>query len=1146
MRKMALLFLVVAVSLLIPHRGLAQVGSGAINGIVSDSSGGVIPGATITITNLATNVKHVAHTNATGSYVILDLLPGRYELHVSKAGFQTALQPAFTLEVNQTSTYDFTLKLKSEALSITVHGQGTMLQPATATLGGVVSPEEVQDLPLNGRNFTQILNLTPGVSPISVAQNSNTGLTQETHALGTFSYPSVNGQSNRSNFFYMNGANDQGSFGSSYNYPPIIDQIQEFKVESHPDSAETGGVLGGVIDVVTKSGTNQFHGDVWEFVRNNIFDARNSVLATVNPFKQNQFGGTFGGPLILPKYNGHDKTWFFAAYEGFRNHTRSVIEFFTVTPAELTGDFSALTKQIYNPFSTAPDPNNSGKFMRQPFLCDAGGNPEPATNRIQAAGIGTACNKIPTSVLDQGMLTYAKGVLLPVSAEISGTNGGFYNTTPVITTQDEASLRFDHNFNERNNLFITYSGYSEPVSSTAGVPTVPQDTWVHGYQGVTTYVHSFGDNGVADFTFARVKGESLIQVLYPNQLLWQQAGISPQFAGNFIDNYSFNPGLSITGYLAFPTLNARQSIPFTDTDEWKGDMALVHGRHTLKFGGTLQTNNNPPCSIRAAISETFSLINTDNSETSAGGDAMASFLLGVPNAASRRNVCESQQGGWVDGLYFQDQWKPTTKLTVNLGLRYDVTLIPVYGSFKNGSAYVGDIDLRNGTYVLQGTPPACGNGVGAPCIPGGTLPANVVVTPYGDHRIFHDTYDNWQPRVGLAYRLNPSTAIRAAFGRFFDNWAGILQGSQNFQGSWPSVANVALANLNLPQTATPTPTATAEDPLNLGTTAPLPAANPFNQSATFANPAIQNPYSDMWNFGVERQFGNNTKLSVNYVGSESIRTDVEATGNTALTPGPGTPQSRAPYTYITPTAWDNSNGRASFEALELSLNRHSSRGLTYRISYTWSKTMDFGSDGWFGDGTAIQNPYNLKASHSVTGYDLTNMFSSNWVYELPFGRGKQLATGNRVLNPVISGWQLNGIVTLTTGQPYSVTATAGIANTGSSVEMANLVGDPHLANPTPAKWFNTAAFAVPPAQTWGNVGRNTMRADWRRDVDLALFRNIRITESKKLQIRAEFFNAFNDVVWAAPVANVSLATFGQVQGIGNSPRQIELGAKIFF
>ena len=870
--KKVILFPILAASLLIPHWGLAQVGSGAINGIVSDSSGGVIPGATITLTNRATNVKRVVQTNATGSYVILDLLPARYELQVSKEGFQLATLPEFTLEVNQTSTYDVTLKTGSIRQSVSVQAQGTWVQTATATLGTVVSTQEVLDLPLNGRNFTQILDLTPGVSPISVAQNSTANIAQMNHAIGTFSNPSVNGQPNRSNFFLIDGANNNNAYGNSYNFPPIIDEIQEFKVESHIDTAETGGVVGGVIDVVTKSGNNQFHGDAWEFVRNNVFDARNTFLASVTPYKQNQFGGTVGGPLMLPKYNGGDKTWFFAAFEGYRKHTSNTSLFTTPTPAQLNGDFSAVAQQIYNPFSTAPDPNNPGKFMRSPFMCDGSGNPEPATKGIQTPG--TACNKIPMSMIDPGMLYYAKTLMpAPIATSIPGING--INLAPATTDQDAASLRFDHSFNAGNTLWVRYSGYTIPVTGQGNIAGISQPGWNHGYQGTVTFTHSFGSTGIADFTFARDRGTWIGSVLYPSSVAnaWQTAGFSPQFAGNFVQNESFNPGISIPGYLSFGTQNVRSTIPYADTNEWSGNMAFIHGRHTLKFGGSIQTNNSPECSLHLSIYDTFSSINTDNPETSLGGDALASYLLSVPSAAQLGNTCESQHGGWVDGVYIQDQWKPTEKLTVNLGFRYDLTIIPIYGSLdarSDYSQYDGVMDLQHGTYILQAVPPACGNGVVAPCIPGGpALPAHVVVTSLANHRIFHDTYDNWQPRFGLAYRLQPTTVIRASFGRFFDNWAAVLQLAQN-NGSWPSLGGLAGSNFNLPEPGTPTPIVTAENPFALGTSL-VPDPNPFgpDNQGYYPSPYIKNPYSDQWNLGVEHQFGSDTLLSVNYVGSES-------------------------------------------------------------------------------------------------------------------------------------------------------------------------------------------------------------------------------------------------------------------------------------
>ncbi|HUY15683.1 MAG TPA: TonB-dependent receptor [Terriglobia bacterium] len=1097
----------------------------SIDGIITDTSRAMIPGAAVTLTNVDTNVRRRVNTNEAGNYVFVNILPGHYVLQVTKQGFITAKQPEVTLHVNQTATYDFTLKVGSAIQAVTVHALGTKLQTSSATLGTTITRSQVNDLPLNGRNFTELLDLTPGVSPVSVGQNSGAGPSQFSHAIGTFSYPSVNGQSNRSNFFLLDGLDDQGSFGGDYNFAPIVDQIQEFKVESHNDSAEAGGALGSIISVITKPGTNQFHGDAWEFLRNNAFDARNTFFPNVIPFKQNMFGGTVGGPLMLPGYNGHDRTWFFAAYEGFRNHTNSTSLLTTATPAELNGDFSTFSQPIYNPFSTAPDPLHPGEFIRQPF----------------------PNNQIPPSLFNPGMVTYAKA-LFPsaVQTGIPGINA--INSTPIITRQDSASLRFDHQFNEKNTAWLRYSGYTEPVSSSGGIPGVLSRAFLHGYEAGVNYTHTFSGNAVADFEFGRNSGQANSVIDYTNAspTLWQQAGFSPNFAGGFAGGGPFNPGVSIPGYLSFATGNEVQNIQFSNSYQLRSDVSQIYGRHTLRYGMDFETNNG--AGPRLSVSDSFSAFNTANPESFKGtGNALASYLLGVPSSAQRRNVDETVHGGWVDGFYFQDTWQTSSKLTVNIGMRYDVTLMPIYGSLAANNQYVGDLNLQNGTYIVARVPAACGNGVGAPCIPGGTLPAHVVATPFSNHAIYHNTYDNWQPRLGIAYRLKPNTVIRGSFGRFFDNWAAATQTAQNYEGTWPTIGQLLGQNLNNPVPGSPTPTATAQDPFHLGTAPPLPAATPFNQVQWFANPNMQDPYSDQWNFGVEHQFGNNTVLNANYVGSESIRTDVGGFNNVALTPGPGNPQSRAPYPYIRPTFYDNSIGRASYNAFQFTLNHHTTHGLTYLLSYTWSKTLDFGADGWYGaEGTAIQNPYDLNAAHSVAGYDLPNMFSASWVYDLPFGSGQKFRSASHAVNVLIAGWEVNGIATLTSGSPYSVFAPGDIANTGNVTEFVNVVGNPSLSHPTPAAWFNKSAFADPPPFTFGNLGRNALRRNWFKNFDLSLFRDIPITESKSLEIRAEFFNAFNNVVWGTPVNQIANPTFGEVLGVANTPRQIQLALKFYF
>ncbi|MGH9395550.1 MAG: carboxypeptidase regulatory-like domain-containing protein [Terriglobia bacterium] len=1128
----ALLMLLMALFLSAPLPLWAQLATATINGTVTDPSGAVVPQATVVLQNVATSAKQSRTTNNVGDYVIAGTPPGQYTLQVSKAGFKTTQQKEFTLYVNQTATFNITLPVGEATQTVSVQATGIHLEASTAELGTAITTTQVNNLPLNGRNFTELLELTPGVSRATTGQSGGGGGGFVGNPIGTFTFPAINGQRDRSNFFLLDGLNDQNSFISTYNVSPIVDQVEEFKVESHNDSAEFGGVTGGVINVVTKAGTNQFHGSAWEFVRNNVFDARNTFLPTVTPFQQNQFGGAIGGPVIIPHvYNGKNRTFFYAAYEGYRNHTPASSFFTTATPAELSGDFSALLNgpnpvQIYNPFSGRPDPNNPGQVLVDPF----------------------PNNQIPSNLINQGMQLYGKTLFpAPITTSLSNVGINGIDTTPAITRQDTASLRFDHQFNERNSMWIRYSGYTQPDSRSGGIPGVLAPNFLHGYQAGANYTHVFSNSLVGTFEFGRSSGQdnTLVQYQRAPANLWQQAGFSPNYAGGFAGGRAFNPGIGINGYLGFGTGNIIQDTHFANTYEFKGDLVWIHGHHTFKMGADFQSNNSE--SPIYGASDSFSSFNTSlPGSTAVTGNALASFLLGVPNSAGRRNVHETEHGGWVDGGYFMDTWKATSKLTLNLGLRYDVTLVPIYGSLADGNQNVGDLDLNNGTYILARVPGACGNGVGAPCIPGGTLPANVVATSRSNHSIIQNTYDNWQPRVGVAYRLFPRTVVRASFGRFYDNWGGIMQIAQNYEGTWPDLGQLLAQNLNTLTTAAPTPTATAQDPFNLGSVQPLPAATPFGQVQWFMNPKFKNAYANEWNFGFQQQLGANTVITANYVGSLTKRMDQGGLHNIAVTPGPGTPQSRAPYTYIAPTFYDNSDGASNYNAFQFSLNGRHGSGLTYLASYTWSKTMDYGCDGWYGNECQVQNPYNRKASYSVAGFDLPQIFSFSSVYQLPVGTGRRLPTKSSIVDHIIGNWQLNGIVTLTSGTPYSVFASGDVANTGNNVEFADLVGNPKLSNPTTSEWFNNAAFAVPAQFTYGSFPRNSLRSDWYKNIDLSIFRDFTITEDKRLEFRAEFFNAFNNVVWGTPDTTLGNNTFGAVTGVANTPRQIQLGMKFVF
>jgi len=1176
----------------------AQVATATINGTVMDPSGAPLPGAAVILKNVATNVEGTTSTNSSGSYLFVNIVPGRYTLKVSKVGFATATKAEFELAVDQTITLDFGMHLGPVAETVTVEAQATSLQTSSSELGTVIGRRAVDNLPLNGRNFTQLLNLTPGVSTVNTSQNS-TNQQFAGNTVGSFSFPSINGQSNRSNLFLLDGLNNQESFASTYSVPPIIDDIQEFKVDSHNDEAQFGGVLGGVVNVVTKSGTNQFHGTAWEFFRNSAFDAKNPVTG-INQLHVNQFGANIGGPVILPHYNGRNRTFFFGSYEGIRRHEGNANLVFIPTPAHLNGDFTLDAQgkplaQTYNPYSTGA--------QRNPFRC-IGTTPVPlmAGTKLQNQAVGTPCNILPPGLIDPNMQAVAKLLYGPLTPNATGTKGNFAKT--LLNTQDPDSynLRIDEQLGQKDAIWGRFSHIYSPrnIPGIFGQSNL-NEYWAHQF-GIT-WNHTFGPSAILSLQFGRNYGYSTNPVLLPAsfaQQLIQAGGYDKSFAcgytlgprscyfnaAHFADGGFTNPGSTNLG--SFPEEGTSPAV-VADIWQWKGNFTKTHGKHIFSMGAEFNTNGFQQTFNQNHLDFSAAQTASAPSGNVTGGYSVASFLLGVPSGDTYRNEFETEHGGWVDGFYFQDQWRITPKLTVNLGARYDVTFAPIYGSPKDNNVPIGNLDLGNATYVLQSTAPSCvSTGNKPPCIPtpDGSLPAHVVVSP--DGRFWHNSYDNIQPRVGVAYRLTNRTVLRGAYGRFFDNWAAVIQMAQNQQGTWPRTDQLIIS----PNQDPGPPTVFAENPLQNANTTPAPT--PFEQNNWFVDPNLKNPYSDQWNFGVQQALPSNTTLTVNYVGSRGHRLDVNVNGNQARTPAPagvkapsGGPkgcirdaaceaglvaQGRWPLPYSVVTHYDESVGRSWYDGLQISLDKKASHGLSYLLSYTWSKTMSIGSDEWFSagtNGTSIQNPYNLAAEKALAGFDLPQIFTAHVVYELPFGPGRRFKSGMRAIDAVIGNWQINGIASLASGTLFNVVATNSIPNVGAvngNSERANVVGDPNAGTcPNGAKvgtltcWFNTSAFAVPtciatqagfPNSCFGNFGRNVLRSDGRANIDLSVFRNFPFTEARRLEFRAEAFNLTNSPIWAAPNNNISTsgALFGVVNNTvtGYAPRQLQFALKFYY
>ena len=832
---------------------LAQEAAATVNGVVSDPTGAVIAVAQIELTNVNTSVTRTTATNGDGAYVFLNVVPGAYTMRASAPGFSGVTQPQTTLDVNQTATFDFHMKVGEAQQSVTVEATAAQVEASTAELGTVVATQQVNDLPLNGRNFTQLLTITPGVANINRDQ-SGTGAGSggggfAGAAIGVASFPSIDGARVRSNTYLLDGVNDLNTFLTTYNFAPIVDDIQEFKTQDHNDLPEYGGVMGGIISVVSKSGTNQYHGTLWEFLRNSAMDARGFFDAKLPPLRQNQFGVAGGGPIWIPKvYNGKNRTFFYGAYEGYRQHVSNEGGAFGPTAAERNGDFSALLAQgiqLYDPNTTTYNAGTN-TYSRQPIS----GNIIPG-NEIS-----------PVSKLYQSLVPQA-------GALINGNN--IYLPERQVVTNDTGQIRADQYFGNKDQLMFRYSQYEESQLLPQSVIGANNDD-IYGRNWGIHETHTFGPTSILEAYFGRNFGFDNEVANVPGMnasFLSQVNSLGMNTTFETLNAKAYAPMInSIPGYLSWPN-SALQGTTLANVWQFGGTYSKIIGTHTIKAGGDIETNYfHSPIgydTIGFAQAQTAGL----GAQQGVGGNAWASFLMGVPNGAALRNVNEVARGGWMDAAFIQDQWKATSRLTVNVGLRYDLRLWPIYGQGKD--LYTGNANPISGQYILTAVPPNCSATVGAPCLPNGIyagIPsAGDTVSQYPDpngpgqlpphvtaagsnHAILKNDFGDWSGRLGLAYRISDKMVARAGYGRFYDMWGGITQLSQNFGGNWPAVATINNPTLN--QNAI---TATITNPLGLGAGGGLvyPVSTFSEVSQWMVDPNFKSPYMDQWNFGIQRE-----------------------------------------------------------------------------------------------------------------------------------------------------------------------------------------------------------------------------------------------------------------------------------------------------
>ena len=1144
----------------------AQTEKASVSGRVTDQSNAALPDAQVQIRNTETNIVTSVKTNGEGIYVISSLNPGNYIMNVNKQGFRTVSVTGVTLNVQENLSRNFVLQVGSTAESVTVESGSEAVQTTTSDLGTVINQKAINQLPLNGRSFSQLLTLTPGATPVSTSQSNNVGVNDLANLgvpTASVAQPAIQGQWNRSNLYLLDGVINTELNTSAFIIPPIIDAMQEFKVQSHDDQAEYGSVLGGVVNVVTRSGTNQIHGAAWEFDRNNIFDARdhfkdvnpNGSPAPPVPFRQNQFGAIFSGPVLLPKlYNGRNRTFFSFAYEGWRFSQASQVKYTVPTNAELAGDFSnsTLTNPIYDPATTRPDPNNPGQLIRTQFVS----SPNPSANNYNpACTVAAGCpNMIPVNRIDPTMLKFIQTYY----ARTNLAGGGVLNaitTQPHVDNSDHYNFRIDEQIGSKDSLFFRYDRLNVVDISPFDISGFLENSvpalnigagWTHVFSSSLLLENHVG-RAQRPFTRDQLDTHGLgpMQALGFTSRGGTVISLAAPFGGGAL---VANPGVQTANTIESPVTS------FSNALTW------IHGGHQFKFGFQYIKQGNDSDSPPYGGYD-FADATTGNPEqVGTTGSSLASALLGLPAQLNNTTTLSIHNRVSTWASYFQDQWKLRSNLTLNYGLRFDHRrpFAPSAGTLNAGPNSDGHWWIG-----ADKLPPPCSQTGVSPCIPGdGTLASipngdKIQLSPYGRAWGPAPEWDDWGPRLGIAWEATPRMVVRGGYGIVYDPLTGIEQDWKGFSNFWPATGS---GFTNAPINQLGQPLTTVEQTFStVGTR--LPDPSPWSQTSWFMDPHHQDARSQQWNVEIQRQMGANLAASIGYVGSKNDRLDLTGLFNTAQTPGPGTPaqvNARRPFPWYNVTPFfGTSHASGNYNALQAKVEHKFANGFQYLVSYTWSKSIDVGSSGWFdvengpgaGAFSGFQNYYDPNGSRSVSSYDIPHFLSMSGLWELPFGRGKRFLSGG-VASEVLGNWQVNGVVQLRSGQPYNLAVPGDVANIGNTLSFVNyarpnIVGDPNPAHRSLNEWFNPNAFAVP-VFSYGDFGRNVLRSASVYDADFSLFKSFPVGERFLVSFRAEFFNAFNIQNYGVPNALIGVAGAGQVTSNVLPPREMQFGLHLSF
>jgi hypothetical protein len=1047
---------------------LAQVDVGAIAGSVRDASGAVINGARVEARNLASNAVSQTVTGTEGQFVIPLLRPGSYTVTVESTGFKKAVRAGILIQVQDRVRLDFVLELGQITETVNVSAEAPLIETDSASTGAVVDTQKITQLPLNGRDWLRLGRMAPGVVSTYRARDRSFSANGMRSIQNTFLVDGV------ANVSYLRGLDDRRRDVVR----PSVESLQEFKVQTSNYSAEFGQAAGAVVNATIKSGSNQFHGSLFEYGRNRALDAKPffQPAGTDKPaFNQHQFGGSIGGRVL------RDRTFFFAAYEGQRLATAS------------PGVGNVPLADI-----------RQGRFGTAGIF-------DPATTRANLAGSGFIRDAFPGSVIPASRFDPVAARLRDLWPEPNqpGAARNFISNLRRTDNSNQVDTRVDHRFGSNDGVFGRFSFVRSPEVNPSVLPaaanpvvTISNNTrgaagaWTRNIGATMVNELRYGYNWIV---FDQSTGLPLNDYGIPNSLA---AGVNGP------------PVISVTG---LSSLGTQGNVPITKesaTHQILNNLTMIRGKHTVKTGVDIRLISSlTGATLSGKGSFTFNGVYSQNPQSRAGtGAPFADFLLGTAGTAQVGSRILSDERGRSYAGYFQDDWRVSDRLTLNLGVRYEVSL-PFY-----------EIADKMANFIYA--PGAAGFG------------GTVIAGQNGQSRRLIDTdRNNFGPRFGFAWRARPNTVIRGGYGLFYgqDEGYGVVA---RMVGNPPFFVQVAFPGDQI------TPNIVLRSGFPANATDPRNASFPgaVGYPGDFPISYVQN-----WGMNIQQQLPGQWLLEVGYVGTRGLKLIGARDVNQPL-PGPGAVNPRRPFAGFGTVRAIEPYSRSSYHGMNARLERRFANGFTILGAYTWGHVIDIASAiNGEDDYSAIpQNAYNLRAERGNAAFDIRQRFSVNYIFELPFGHGKPFVPNGPAAR-ILGGWSIAGLTEAETGRPFNVTSNRDSSNTGATAR-PNVLRSAVLASGQRSidRWFDPSALAIAPDFSFGNLGRNVLFGPGRLNFDLAVRRDFGLGEQRQLQFRAELFNAFNHPQFGDPNGSIGNPLAGVINSTITGPRQIQLALRLQF